>query len=52
MKTQSEKINIKVIIYSIIALSFMALTFLVDWKFIIGAAIMMWLNQIELTRKR
>lgn len=51
MKTKSKKMNIKVISYSIIALSFMALTFLVDWKFIIGATIMIWLNQIELTRK-
>jgi len=43
--------NLKVMILSIIALIFMALTFLMDWKFIIGAAVIIWLNQIELTRK-
>ena len=52
MKTPSKKVNIKIVVYSIIALIFVALTFLVDWKFIIGAAILMWLNQIELTGKK
>ena len=47
MKSKN-KINIKVIIYSIIAIGFLVLTFLVDWMFIIGAVIMMWLNQKEL----
>ena len=47
MKSKN-KINIKVIIYSIIAIGFLVLTFLVDWVFIIGAVIMMWLNQREL----
>ena len=47
-----NKINIKVVIYSIIALGFMALTFLVDWIFIIGAVVMIWLNQRELMRKK
>ncbi len=47
-----KKINIKVIIYSIIALGFMVLTFLVDWMFIIGAVVMIWLNQRELMGKR
>jgi len=46
-----KKINVKVVIYSIIALGFMALTFLVDWMFIIGAVVMIWLNQRELMRK-
>ena len=50
MKSKN-KINIKVIIYSIIAIGFIALTFLVDWMFIIGAVIMMWLNQRELMKK-
>jgi hypothetical protein len=49
MKSKN-KINIKIIIYSIIALGFMALTFLVDWMFIIGAVIMVWLNQRELMK--
>jgi hypothetical protein len=49
MKSKN-KINIKIIIYSIIALGFMALTFLVDWMFIIGAVVMIWLNQRELMK--
>ncbi len=42
----------RVVIYSIIALGFLALTFLVDWYFIIPAAILMYLNHKELTKKR
>ena len=42
--------NWKVVILSIIALGFVALTFLVDWIFIIGAAILLYLNQRELTK--
>jgi hypothetical protein len=48
----SKKVNIKVIIYSIIAFGFIALTFLVDWMFIIGAVILMYLNQRELMKKK
>jgi len=51
MKSKN-KINTKVIIYSIIALGFIALTFLVDWIFIIGAVVMIWLNQRELKGKK
>ena len=47
-----SKINWKVVIYSIIALGFLALTFLVDWLFIIGAAVLVILNQRELIRER
>ena len=47
-----NKINKKVIAYSIIAIIFLALTFLVDWLFIIGAVIMMWLNQKEIMKKK
>ena len=43
--------NLKVVIFSIIALGFLALTFLVDWIFIIGAVILMILNQRELMKK-
>ena len=43
-----KKPNIKIIIYSLIALGFVALTIFVDWMFIIGAIIMIWLNQREL----
>jgi len=47
-----RKINKKVIIYSIIAIGFLALVFLVDWIFIIGAVVMIYLNQRELMKKR
>lgn len=43
--------KVKVIIFSIIGLGFLALTFLVDWLFIIGAVAMMFLNQKELFPK-
>jgi len=49
---RSKKINVKVIVYSIIAFGFLALTFLIDWMFIIGALIMIYLNQKELMRKK
>lgn len=53
MKTRTRcKPNIKVIIYSLIALGFIALMFFVDWIFIIGAVIMIWLNQRELMSKQ
>tara|TARA_Y100000310_G_scaffold342963_1_gene448496 strand:- start:4938 stop:5087 length:150 start_codon:yes stop_codon:yes gene_type:complete len=45
--------NPKVVFYSILALGFLILTFLVDWIFIIGAVVLMYLNQRELmVRKR
>jgi len=44
--------NPKVVVYSLIALGFMVLTFLVDWLFIIGAVILMLLNQKELMKKK
>jgi hypothetical protein len=47
-----KQINIKVIIFSLIALGFLALTFLVDWLFIIGAVVLMLLNQREIMGKR
>jgi len=43
-----KKPNIKIIVYSVIAFGFLALTFLIDWIFIIGAVVMIWLNQREL----
>jgi hypothetical protein len=42
----------RVVIYSIIALGFLALTFFVDWFFIIPAAILMFLNHKELMQKK
>tara|TARA_Y100000310_G_scaffold299318_1_gene334077 strand:+ start:41 stop:184 length:144 start_codon:yes stop_codon:yes gene_type:complete len=44
------KVKSKVIVYSIIGLGFVALTFLVNWMFIIGAVIVIYLNQKELMR--
>jgi len=46
-----RKPNPKVIIFSVIALGFLALTFFVDWLFIIGAVVFMLLNQKELMKK-
>jgi len=48
----NKKLSIRVIIYSLIALGFVALTFLVDWMFIIGAVVIVWLNQRELIEKK
>jgi len=48
---KERKVNLKVIIYSFIALCFLALTFLVDWMFIVGAVIFVFLNQKELMKK-
>jgi len=44
--------NSRVVIYSIIALGFLFLTFKVDWLFIIGAVVLMFLNQRELNKKK
>ena len=49
---KSKKPNIKIIIFSLIAFGFIALTFLVDWIFIIGAVVIIWLNQRELMKNR
>ncbi len=43
--------NPKVVIYSLIALFFIYLTFTVDWLFIIPAVILVILNQKELFKK-
>jgi hypothetical protein len=47
-----RKINWKVVIFSLFALGFLALTFLVDWLFIIGAVVFMFLNQKELMKNK
>ena len=49
---KKSKVNIKVIIYSLLALGFIALAFLIDWLFIIGAVVLIALNQRELMKKR
>ncbi|HUW43401.1 MAG TPA: hypothetical protein VMV95_00350 [Bacillota bacterium] len=52
MREKNKKINWKVFILSLIALGFIALTFLIDWMFIIGAVIIMLINQRELLGKK
>jgi len=47
-----RQINIKVIIFSLIALGFIALTFLISPYFVAGAILFMLLNQRELMHKR
>lgn len=44
--------KIKVVILSIIALGFLALSYFVDWLFIIGAVIIMFINQKELMKNK
>ena len=44
--------NPKVVLFSIIAIGFLVLTFLVDWLFIIGAVVLLYLNQRELMKKK
>ena len=52
MSEKNKKINKKVVFLSLIGLIFIALTFLVDWIFIIGAVIIMLINQRELFGKK
>lgn len=47
-----RKINWKIVIYSLIAIGFLILSFTLDWLFIIGAVIFMFLNQKELMKKK
>ncbi len=43
--------NPRVVLYSLIAIFFLILTFTADWLFIIPAVILMILNQRELMKK-
>jgi len=52
MSKKNKKINWKVVFLSLIALVFIALTFFVHWAFIIGAVIIMLINQRELLGKK
>ncbi len=47
-----KQINWKVVIFSLIAMGFLAMTFIFDWIFIIGAVIFMFLNQKEIMGKK
>ncbi|MEN7982393.1 MAG: hypothetical protein ABFQ65_03015 [Nanoarchaeota archaeon] len=49
---KNKKLNSKVVIFSLIALGFMVLTFLVDWIFIIGAVVLVYLSQKELMKNK
>jgi 1,4-dihydroxy-2-naphthoate octaprenyltransferase len=46
-----KEINWNVVFYSILALVFLALTYFVDWIFIVPVLFLMWLNQRELFGK-
>ena len=48
---KSSEINYKVVVLSLIGLLCLALTFFVHWLFIIGCAIVIWINQKELMGK-
>lgn len=49
---ENAMFNKKVVLLSIIALGFLVLTFLIDWLFIIGAVIIILINQRELMKKK
>ncbi|MBI3623454.1 hypothetical protein HY212_05250 [Candidatus Pacearchaeota archaeon] len=46
-----KKTNWPVVFLSLVALGFIALTFLVDWIFIIGAVVIFFVNQRLLGKK-
>lgn len=48
---KKTKTNLKVVIFSILAIGFLIFTFTIHWMFIIGAVVLMILNQRELFRK-
>ncbi len=52
MGKPNKKINKKVVFLSLLALLFIALTFLISWVFIIGAIIITIINQRELLGKK
>jgi hypothetical protein len=46
-----RKINYKVIAYSIIALGFLYLSYRINWLFLLPVAVLIWMNQKELTKR-
>ncbi len=42
--------NPKVVIYSLLALAFLALSFLVNWMFILGSVVLIYLNSKEMNK--
>ena len=51
-KNNQKEINWKVVIYSIIALICLALVYFISWIFLIPVAVLIWLNQRELMKKK
>ncbi|MBR9703940.1 hypothetical protein GOV12_00885 [Candidatus Pacearchaeota archaeon] len=51
-KKSKTKFNLKVVILSIIGLIALVLTFTVNWLFIIIPAIVIWINQKELSKRK
>jgi CDP-diglyceride synthetase len=47
-----RKVNVKLVVFSLIALVFVALSFFVSWYFLIGAVILVILNQIEINKMK
>jgi hypothetical protein len=50
MAKAKNKINKKVVLYSILAIICLILTFTADWIFIAPTVFLMWLNQRELIK--
>jgi len=48
----NKKFNTKVVALSLLSLIFIALTFLINPYFIIGAIVLMFINQKELMKKK
>jgi len=51
-KKISRGINWKVVVYSVLGLICIVLSFKIDWAFLLPAVIFMLLNQRELSKKR
>jgi len=49
---KQNKMNKKVVLLSIIVLICLALTYFVHWLFILPVAVILWINQRELFKKR
>ncbi len=46
-----RKVNFKVVIYSIIGLACLYLSYKIDWFFLVGSAVTIYLSQRELMKK-
>jgi hypothetical protein len=52
MNSPKKKINWEVVTYSLLALGFMGLAFWVNWMFIVGAIVLVALNQKKIMNKK